>query len=285
MLKNSMFIRLLQFSLTFSVFCFLFNPIPVVAEGVTPLIPEDFKFQGKPISAFCLEAALNTGTIPPSPINLDSCTAPDPKYILETADPKLVNKGFMGYQYTIADTTRGGYVYYKYLGKVNNNYIIYLLQNGGGSSLFSYVYLVSRNGNTIQLVRGIVGGDRCNGGINEIALKDSKLFYSINITPFDYLTLARNNPQGFKAYDDLASCAACCQGTAIFENNFTQENLIAVNLGDPANNEQPVQGTYQRCFNNILNTTLSEGKQKLSPQEFNTFVQTINNQCIRKKNP
>lgn len=276
-------------------------------------VPVDFQYQGKPISPLCI-AELSNGrpsdsnasndstdfssnansnananksdaNAPASDkINLFQCTREESKYKLTPYKP-AIEKGFIGFDYTLKNS-KEKYVqtesaYYKYLGKFNNFHVIYLVYSGGGSGSFTSVFLVDRSGDNLEYMKTIIGiGDRCNGGINEVSLKDNKLIYSLNITPYDYIDISQVRFSDLKAYDDLAACAACCQGTANFESDFEKENFVSINIGEEIDQTQGVQ---QECFNKILKEKKLQGKQTLSPQELKEFVEQFKTTCLNKR--
>lgn len=270
------------------IFAFIFTvsvSLPLMANNPASdisTVPEDFKFSGAPISPLCIERTISQNSNDRmTVVTLANCTREEQNYKIEKIDPSLTEKGFMGFHYVSSDPKNplSGYIYYKYLGKFNNDHVIYLIQNAGGSGHFSLVFLASRKKDTLRLIKGIVGGDRCNGGIDSVSLKGKKINYTVNITPYDYIAVTKLNPHKYKAYYDLASCAACCQGTAEFESDFITSRLLAVNLGQPADVLKPIQGDQQSCFNTVLNDYISQGKQQLTADELKDFVEKFNTQC------
>jgi N-acetyl-beta-hexosaminidase len=122
-------------------------------------------------------------------------------------------------------------------------------------------------------------GDRCNGGISTVSLKDKKLTYTINITPYDFITLSNTKIPKLQAYDDLAACAACCQGTATFESDFENSHLVSIDLGELS---EQSQGMYQDCFNRLLKEYIANGQKSLNPDELNKFVEKFKSKCIQE---
>lgn len=254
-------------------------PIHVYANA----LPSDFQYHGKPISAICIAELANGNSEGPTKVNLSECTREENKYKLVPYKP-MIEKGFVGFDYT-AKKSSDSYeatesAYYKYLGMFKNSHVIYLVYSGGGSGSFTSVFLVDRKDDSIEYVKNIVAtGDRCNGGISEVSLKDNKLLYSLNITPYDYIDLSEIKMPDVKAYDDLAACAACCQGTANYESDFERSKFVSLDIGDaPEQN----QGTYQECFNKMLKDYKQQGKQTMSPIELKAFVEQFKTQCVKK---
>jgi hypothetical protein len=160
---------------------------------------------------------------------------------------------------------------------------LYTANNGGGSGDFTTIDLYSRKDADTAISKTIVGGDRCNGGVGDAKEKDHHLQYSVNVTAYDFLGLAKNNSHQLKAYDDLASCAVCCAAKAIYEVDAKlKPKLLYVDLGKNAKvNEMPEQGKYQACFNKIFAAYVSDGKNKLDEVQLTQFVKQFNEACIK----
>lgn len=257
---------------------------PETSQSVTVVVPEDFQYQGKPISPLCILRIANGESNKAATVNLSNCTQNEKKYKLEP-DQSMIEKGFIGYDYT-KKNSKEAYAatesaYYKYLGKFKNFHVIYFISSGGGSGTFTSVFLLDRKGNNIKYAKNIIPvGDRCNGGIETVSLKDGKLNYSLHITPYNYIELSGIKLPDIKAYDGLSACAACCQGTAQFESDFENSQLVSINIGDSFENSQ---GVYQDCFNSVLKDYKAHAKQTLSVKEIKDFVRKFQNMCLRKQ--
>lgn len=248
-----------------------------------PNIPEEFMYQGKPINALCIGNL--TSHLDEKSINLKECVKEINKYKTDAANKALINKGYVGVDYSNKDEKENpwdrGYAYYKYLGKHGEDHVLYFLENTGGSGMFSNILIVKREGDKLILKENSAGGDRCNGGIDNAKLENNQLYYSMNLTPFDYIALSNENPKEIKPYDDLASCAVCCQGSANFSYDFQNKpKLISIDLGDLPDKEQ-TQGKYQTCFNQLLTNKINSGKKQLSEDELRNFVKEFNAQCVQ----
>lgn len=258
-------------------------PYPVQSASIEAKkpIPEVFQFQGKPISPLCIAEIANDNSDKIISANLLKCSKNEKKYKIEPYKD-AIDSGFTGFDYTLKNSSEE-YVptesaYYKYLGMFNNLHVIYFIYSGGGSGSFTSVFLVERKEDTIKYIKNVVSlGDRCNGGINSVSFKNNKLTYSVNISPYDFIDLSGIKIPKVKPYDDLATCAACCQGTAQFESDFEKSDLISLDLGETFEN---TQGTYQECFNVLLKDYKQQGKQLLSPAELKEFIGLFMSKCL-----
>ena len=100
--------------------------------------------------------------------------------------------------------------------------------------------------------------------------------------------MAQDNPSHVKAYDELAACAVCCSGKALFERpmgpDVEHKTLLEVDvsgyvkdLGNASHTE-----LYQACFNKILLEQVNKDKAKLTVKALLTFTHEFNTRCVRK---
>lgn len=163
-------------------------------------IPNDFKYKGKAINAKCFDVF---GDGPDNaPRDLSKCT-------LERLqkDDTLFGPDFIGGK----DEDGMSYSYYKYLGKVEDMYVIWWRGSGGGSGQFSAVLGVKKKGDTIQLKKEWGGGDRCNGGLAKASIKEGKIQTSVYVTYADLPELVNvkvSDLQSKQLSYGATSCAA-----------------------------------------------------------------------------
>lgn len=255
-------------------------------------VPNALLYQSKPIDSLCfyeVQDAKHT-------VNLKQCGLhAEPGRYRTGYNNYLLDKGFIGfdYEWNIDSQSKShGYSYYKPLGMLKQAAIIETLNNSGGTGQFSTISLMTRNNHDIT-VKAYDGGDRCNHGIVDVkrmtGKTHDKLEYSVNLTSYDFLMLAEDNPHGLEAYTDLASCAACCQATAVFERpineNFANETLLYVDLNAYPLSEDNSEGsvTYQTCFDTLLAEYKEKYKAKLTPETLKQFTNAFNARCVKKQ--
>jgi hypothetical protein len=258
----------------------LFISISLVAYASNAL-PADLQFKGQPIDTLCFNDIPKNNKIA-----LNNCGAAKEKYNIKSKNDELIAKGYIGYDWQ--DSTMpaeiSGYSYYRFFKANEKHYWIYALNNGGGSGDFTSVYLVQRiNGNTLA-VQLVTGGDRCNGGVQDVIVNNGKLSYSVNLTAYDLATITKTHTKPIKAYDDLAACAVCCVAKAYYQADTEAKTnkLDYVQLEKAAAvSEMPDQGKYQACFNEIAMDYIKKSQSKLEPEALNTFVKKFVSQCIK----
>lgn len=264
----------------------------------------NFTYQGKPIDSLCVGKMVTGDDSRFETINLAECSL-HTDYKMVKLNPVLLKKGYVGFDYSHkvnADYTEQGYNYYKYIGTYKNQTILFAIQNSGGSGLFSSLLLVKHEKDSLKLVDQLALGDRCNGGIDETVLfNNNKLIYKTHITPYDILELSGEKPKSIQAYEDLAACASCCGGVAVFEYDLEklenklektssqttrepktlQPQLVSVTFGVPS---AVIQGKYQACFNKLVNENQQKQPGKLMTlkmDELKAFSQQFISTCIK----
>lgn len=253
-----------------------------LAADVPANFPEALLYKDKPIDPLCIYAAQSSVDT----VALASCgIATEKGRKIIGQNDNLIKKGYVGFNYKWDDSPLQGYSYYKAVGESDKSPIVYAINNTGGSGQFSYILLLTRIKDDIK-VKSIIGGDRCNGGIYGVKHQNNKLTYSVNLTAYDFLELANDNPYHLNAYNDLNACAACCAAGAVFERDlnqhFNQEKLVYVDLNAyPTDNEVVSNQPYQLCFNQLIKAYKSKNKQHLDPAGLAKFTTEFNQTCVK----
>lgn len=248
--------------------------------------PKDLIFNDQPIDPLCIFEAESFNKA----VDLNKCGihAESDRKIIDST-PEMIKKGIVGYNYLwpIAKnntTHANAYSYYSVIGKTTDTYIIYALNNTGGSGQFSGIYYVKRDGNNLR-VQLLIGGDRCNGGITNVKYKDNKLTFSMNLTSYDLFDLAKDDPHQVKAYNGLSACAVCCEGIANYEinpnENIDAAKLINVDLGgEIINPSKASQGDFEYCFDSIVADYQKRGMRILTFDQLQELVKLFNSKCF-----
>ncbi len=272
--------QLYKFLSKITVLCY-FLSFPCFSLTTPSHFPKELLYKGQPVDPICFEGNEKT-------VSLNKCSIQSQTDMqVSGQDKEFLKKNFYGYNYHSKDNENvQSYSYYKVIGKFKNSFVIYHISSGGGSGVFTSLNLIKREGDKL-IIEGLGSGDRCNSGLEDNArLQGGILSYTVNINPFDYLQIAKQNPHNLKAYDDLAACAACCQGVANFARDLRDPNqsekFISIDLGknieEVSNN---TQGKYQECFNKLLANYMKEGKYKMNVLELKSFTNEFNSQCMQ----
>lgn len=245
-------------------------------------LPQALMFADKPVDSLCffnLEDKQDR-------ITLTHCGAAKDKVLVTGHNAGLLKKGFTGFDWKATDASypSQGYSYYQWFDAGNQQYWIYSANNGGGSGDFTAVDLVARVSPEQLSIQGITGGDRCNGGVQDVSVSGHRLTYSVNLTAADFPSLVADDPYQVQAYDELSACAVCCSGKAFYSVDAgLKPRLQYVDFGSSTTDpeQMPQQGSLQPCFNRLLATYLNKGTRRLDESQLRRFVSEFNQQCAK----
>ena len=270
---------ILLFLLTLTVFT------PSYADS--PHLSQDLVYLNNPIDPVCISDPERQATDNNNLIDLIKCGMAQSHYVADGQNDYLAEHGYYGWEWKDTSdpsvSTRGS-SYYKTWDAGDHKYWVVDRYNGGGSGYFSTLSLLSRKDyHTIQLV-ALSGGDRCNGGIDEVIPKGNKLEYSVHITPSDLLGIAEGDSNDSKTPEDVSSCASCCTATAFFKvDRKGVSEFLYVDLSTrPKDNVVDDEGSYQGCFDGVVSSYLAKGVTKLDDKELREFVRRFHLRCVQK---
>lgn len=239
--------------------------------------PATLNVNGRPADPICFapylmrEDAMTT-------ISLDPATCA-PGHTATTQDFSPI-EGYTGTGFYMGDDAdargmRPAFIAYRVLGDLPDGRIaLELMGSGGGTGVFSSLLTVTRKGNILRVVESVAGGDRCNGGLTDASVKDGRLAYAINVTPYDFLNLGTTEEApGIAAYDDIPACAACCFGEALYEGkDFVGVRLNSEFLMTEEANDTPAQ----TCFNKIMS---AQDKTEWTTAEYIPLRDRLRQEC------
>jgi hypothetical protein len=254
--------------------------IPIAQASTAPQIPTDLMYLNKPIDSLCFfsqEAAGND-------IDLKKCGANKNKLTIKSMNSDLSKQGYLGYDYEDKQVTPGsqGTSYYKYYPAGNNKYWVYSINNSGGTGQFTAIDWVTRKDQNTLALNSIAGGDRCNGGIQDVSEKSNRLTYSVNLTASDLIALADKSIT-LKPYDDLAACAVCCTAKSFYtvtENAKPALDYVELNKVSDVS-EMSEQGTLAACFNTFYVSYSKLHSTKLTHEQLLAFVNQFKQACMK----
>ena len=136
----------------------------------------------------------------------------------------------------------------------------------------------------IKLVKGVAGGDRCNGGITEAFVDaQGRLTYAQNFTPFDMVASGGRANAGYSekwdTADGLDSCAICCYASA----HYTGDDFTGLTLNENLMEAmEPHEGnpTPQSCMDGILKEKIESGQTAFTPEEWQSVSDKIEAACL-----
>jgi len=235
----------------------------------------DFTYGGDPVDPRCFLYGQESGSVA-----LAGCTGETIRNAdYPAATDKPVNDPDRGIGYDFRSDEDGaprGFVYYKVIGKMDDQYVVLINQSGGGTGQFSSLRRVRLDGDVMRTEALIAGGDRCNGGVASASMQAANISYSQMLTPFDLIELSGGNRETrFVAYDDIAACASCCVAQA----NYTNGELTGVTLTmEPA--EVPTdQEPKDTCFYNSYSAAYKQLGVSLDTGKLAEFGRKFGERC------
>lgn len=232
----------------------------------------DFRYQGKPIHPSCIADITINNDNNTASVNLAKCNSSKEKIF--TDKDYYTNRDEN-------DQSQQSFTAYTVIGNQGNKFLLDTGSWTGGSGFFTSIIWVELTKDQLKLIATINGGDRCNGGTH----KTGNWEYGINDTPFDILTRATGKQPTIKPYDDLESSAASCAAESIyrFDPATMKSTFIEMRLNDePLSMDDYINNIkYQRCFNNIYNQWLKNGKTILKQSDIDAFRTEFDKTCLK----
>ena len=257
---------------------FMMASIQVFSE--TQDLSSSLIYDGKPIDAMCFTESKRA--------SLKNCGIHFEKDMEKTGqNQQLKKQDYIGYEYHVKNAgPTSGYSYYRPIAHFENKNVILTVSSGGGSGAFTAIKTVERTGDKLK-IQNYDMGDRCNHGIFDVKQDNQQITYRAHITPFDFLTLANDNPRKLQAYNDLEACAACCAGTILISRplnkNFSKATIVSVDFSHYSLNEggETRKKPYQGCFKSLIATYKAKHETVLTLAELKVFVRQFDQQCVK----
>ncbi len=246
--------------------------VPALAD-----IPPEFFYQGKPIDPNCiLEAATSND------VALAECSKHKDK-IITTSDLDGTQEGYIGYSYKNIDNSKCNFgscwIYYKYIGKINNLHVVLVENAMGSTGRFKYINYFKVSNNHLHLARSISGGDRSFGGIIEAKIENNELIYRRAMTPlmfFNVFKSAKFNNLPSQYDNGIPDCAVCQFAITEFKGDKLESVTLTPTILSSSNSN-----VLANCFNSIHQNYIDSNHLTLTPEEAEEFVKIFYYKCNR----
>lgn len=234
-----------------------------------------FMWKGKVISPECIDRMFPLEGDALKQVNLSECSASQGNF-----EGSITIEG----NNVSSDYKEGGYLQYTVIDQVTEGTVVSLMINSGGTGRFSSVAVLEIKGDALVNKKVFSGGDRCNGGISDVVVKDDKIFISQNITPFDFIELAYKDNLKLEAYHDLESSAGSCFADVVSENEMPVKVVLNPDAVSNTENNRDAEWvskyTYQKCFNDFFLKQI-QIKKDMDMNEFKIFVDGFFRTCVK----
>jgi hypothetical protein len=256
--------------------------------------PAELTMNGEPLQPLCIMQVIEDfGRFPEGVrVRIPTENCENGMRLEPSPAPSIQNNQFTFTQnFSYAEDTedsfhmRPPFAEYRVMGPYDGGTAIEWIWSGGGTGVFSSILILKQTPDGgVDILRALYGGDRCNGGIQESTLTpDGTLETQLSITPYDYLWLGK--PKGFEVHSgvDLASCAACCAGTAL----YIDEDFFGVNIEGLEESWvlQDTGGDYPQiqlaCFKQLIQDRAAKGLTFLGPALLEAFQNEFDAKCLK----
>lgn len=188
-----------------------------------------------------------------------------------------------------SDEMLHGLIGYRYLGEVDGHKAVWLVENSGGSGIFTTLVLLdlidSEEGKLLKPFKGVAFGDRCNGGITDAQVVNGKLVYDRDMTPYDLMSLAGDPDREILQSAEmggLPACSVCCYGKAHFEGEDFAGVMFDKRLPEGIAAKTYTEGSsVEKCFDDQLVAAMKDGKFYLNADDFAAFVSNVEQSCLK----
>lgn len=250
-----------------------------------------FVFSGAPVHPECLEG-LGDSLVLGNAVDLGQCA----KRAEGGLKPVKHDGRVFSAENSGDDEEPGGYAEYQVLANRGPEFLIRTTWNGGGTGIFDSLQVVRLNGAKLAVVKQLMSGDRCNGGLFDHGLAGNIVRYSVNLTPYDLIALGGDTK--LEAYSDLSASAQSCvaKEDQQYDLDTGKTQQISVTLTgawfarSPAENASKLledeagwteNYKYDHCFNAYYNTYVKSGRLVLKPAEVKAFADGFRAACVK----
>jgi hypothetical protein len=247
----------------------------------TKKLPRAMMYEGHPIAPYCVSKLFKMGLVSEESVDLAKCLS---RTKVVKSDPHNTGDIIRRSPTSYAQVLENDAAYYDYIGELNGVHILRFTRNTGGSGYFSMAVGVRREGDVLAREYVLGGGDRCNGGIGNVAIEGGRVLVDRLSTPADFLWLSGVDPHNLEAYKDLEASAASCFASARYDGEklvalIPDEETLKELVAPELDTEWVNKYKYQACFNKFF-IEESKKNKKWTPDQLKSFMETFNTQCV-----
>ncbi len=255
------------------ILCRILTIPPSDAEEIhTPAYLVD----GRPVNPFCLIGLVGKDRTESISVDLGKCGTSDIVILAGSTDPNMI-----GFQYRLKRPTHDlhdRFIFYRHVGNYRGHALLFIEYGLGGIAEYTELVPVDRVGLVVTAAKAIAAGDRCNGGIFNVALSDAHLSYDQRITESGLLRLSRTLLQLDTHKDGIASVPVCLATVRTVDRRWTSVTLTRTNVSDE--NRLPDTFAYEACFSRIYRAYVVRRKTELDVEDVTQFVNKFVGACL-----
>lgn len=261
-------LKVILFTLAFIASCPIYLHAATADAPVKPVqLPDELMFRGKPIDPSCFfnPFVMKYGT---SWEIKDKCPEPEHDGAPLMVGPVVTKPdGSIGYSRL---NDRGATVefFYRYLGAMDQGFLIQTNFTHGGTSHWGFVNLYKREANHIVFVKKVLGGD----GADSIRYENGSLYHSYSMTAADlFEKYAENGTYEAARHNGFGGCRVCVAVEALVKDDRIESLRIS--------NKNP---HMPECFKKTFLEAFSI-KNEMSENEMREVFSKFHSSCPLEK--
>ena len=218
-------------------------------------------------------------------IDIAQCNEKAKAYAFSTSTDGEFSADYPDLHYPdLPDPISAGFISYTVIGSDKDSSYIEVVENGGGTGMFSKLFRVTYDGANLLIVDRIALGDRCVGGMESASFDKGTLRYSMNLNSYDLIDLLASTT--LVAFKDLDESSIGCTGTADYAYNPASKESVLQSVTLFPHNDTEDYGSpadaprYQACFDDLVVDYVHAGKKVLPMPEAQAFVKDFQKTCV-----
>lgn len=252
-------------------------------------LPSALLYHGKPIEPLCFNSDAEKS---PKFFDIKACEESNRQENIEIKPMNTMHENDRGYFFRNKSESNTSYssISYRYISSSKHAELVLVEWSGGGSGYFSDLYWLKREGDVLEVVNHVSGGDKCNGGIGNVHVDGQDVTIERNVTPADFFKLADVTPPHKKmGYSYLPGHHNACFGQMREVNGkftaYIPDYRKSGFFGDYMSEKPPTKSDdknyYETCFFKQFRE-VPERKQ-WTPAQMTEFMTHFNRSCIENK--
>lgn len=171
---------------------------------------------------------------------------------------------------------------YELIGQKGQNYYVLTSMGGGGTGIFTGIHHLTLKNDKLYAGKILVGGDRCNGGVDQARWGTDYFIYWQNITSFDLFYLSdfaedENTP-------NLEGCAMCCVAQAVYKYDLKtkKHTLQYIELEDQYDEDYAEPDSDSHFLMQELQTYVNVHGTRMSVKDLNKLCKKLAQRAVER---
>jgi len=253
--------------------CLLFGISACQPSATTPQLLQ--RIQATELDPLCFYTTLIEGDS--SEISAQNCA----EDVVKGEQQKGDDGSFTSYFSEPEFLSTGNYITYRPIGLLENELLVAVHWNGGGTGHFSTLLRLVEQANKVVISNSYLLGDRCNGGLVNVEIRDGQVVYSTALTRYAMLQVTEHQDDSIDRSMIDGSAAGCFAQADFRDDHFLgvtlpeefQTNLDNYRVSETDNPEQ-------YCFDMLMLLNFTHGNTFFSRDDLPTIIREIEHTCL-----